>query len=392
MKSKKLSALIVFLIILAGLVYLFGINDNKTKKGLRVYVPCGMTLPFQELAKTYESYHPDIKVESSFDNTNVLVKLILNKGETPDVFVSPGEKEINLLREKGVIAAGSQKTFGRYELILIAPKKSPDLNQLGDLLKESVKIIGIANPDFNSVGAYAVEALKSLGYWEKIKDKILFTDTPIETLSYVAASKVNAAIHYNNCPFETNSGKVQEGAIKIVSVFPPDSHKAIYNYVAVLKDSRNKKIAENFIAFLLSNRGNKILSKYGLGSSKLPRAVALAQEKPRIIIEAYYPFNEEHLFIKEYLLALSVKYKGQLKIDCVDFRSDEGYNRWRKTGLSCGGILINGKNKFRIGGAGQPREVEFIKAMDACWTKEDLEAVIEQELSSLSPITSTTKN
>ena len=383
MNKKNLFAIIIFLFALAGLVYFFNFHQTKNQKVLNIYIPCGMIQPFKELIKAYESSHPFVKVEPNFDNTNVLVKLILNKEKRPEVFVSPGEKEINLLVEKGLIEEGSIKSFGRYELILITPTKSDKVNVLADLLKKTTRAIVIANPDFNSLGAYAVESLKSLGYWGNLKDRVIYTNTPIEALSLVATAKVDAGIHYNSCPFKTAVGKVPTGTIRVVSELPPDSHQIIYNYIGVLKDSQNKNLAQGFIEFMFSERGNKILSQYGLGEevAKEEESQVESKEKPLVLVEAYYPFNEEHLSIKKYLLSLSPKYKGQIKIDCIDFRSDEGYTRWRKSGLSCGGILINGKNKFTIEIDGKTKEVEFIKTLDVFWTKQDLAAVIEKELS-----------
>jgi molybdate transport system substrate-binding protein len=378
--DRKVLVIVIFLILLAGFTYFYAHPLAKDKKTLKIYVPCGMTLPFQELIKAYEANHPAIHLEATFDNTNVLVKLITNKGKQPDLFISPGEKEIGILEEQGVIQAGSKRPFGKYELILIVPANSHHVFGPADLSQKSVKTIALANPDFNSVGAYALASLKSLGYWEQVKNKVFFTNTPIEALSFVATAKADASIHYNACPFETDSTKVAPGAIKIVVALPANSYGEISNYIAILQDSQNKKTAENFINFMFTNKGKKILSKYGLDGLKPAPPAALAKEGVKITLEAYYPFNEEHLVIKEYLFSLPDKYGGRVKVDCIDFRSDQGYTRWRKSGLSCGGILINGKSKFNIQVAGQSKEVEFLKGLDLYWTKEELEAAIDQEL------------
>ncbi len=384
MQNKKLSAVIIFLILSAGLIYFFGISSGGAKASLQIYVPCGMTLPFQELIKAYESRRQNIRIEPAFDNTNVLVKLILDKGKRPDIFISPGEKEIGFLEEKGMVVPGDRRPFGEYRLVLICPAKSGNVNNLSDLGKESVKTIAIANPNFTSVGDYAVQALKSLGYWDKIKDKVLFTNAPIETLSFVASAKADAGIHYNSCPFETNSGKISQGSIKIVEVLPRESHPVIHNYAVILKEAKHERIARNFLSFMFSRGGQNILGGYGLipgGSSESKAVYSAGREKENRIVNlvAYYPFNEEHLDIKKYLMSLMAKHKGKLKVECVDFRADEGYNRWRKSGLSCGGLLINGRNKFKIPPG--EKEIEFIKRPGIYWSKEDLEAVISSELS-----------
>jgi hypothetical protein len=193
-------------------------------------------------------------------------------------------------------------------------------------------------------------------------------------------SKADAGIHYNVCPFETNKEKVTEGAIKIVSQLPQESHQPIHAYIGILKDSQNKAAAEKFIKLMFSEKGRKIMRQYGLEEAVREESALAQKEIPKVVIEAYYPFNEEHLFMKDYLESLSARYNGKVKIECIDFRDDAGYVRWRKTGLECGGILINGKNKFTINVQGHPKEVEFLKRMDMFWTKDDLESLIQREL------------
>lgn len=383
--KKNLSLVFILVIFLASLIVVTHFSQRREEKNripLSVYVPCGLTLPFKELSLAFEALHRNIKIDATFDNAVILTKLVLKKEKRPDMFVSPGEKEIGLLRRQGLMDESSIKTFGKYELILIAPQSAKDINNLQDLFKDSVKIFTIANPDYNSVGSYSIMALTKLGYWDTLQKtkSIMFTNTPIEALSFIATNKADAGIHYNICPFETDSGKVSEGAIKVIAKLPSDSHPPIYNYIGILSESKNKEMSRVFIDFMLSKKGEKILAKYGFKNAATANAPSQNQTNARVSIEAYYPFNEEHLFMKEYLETLTGKFNGQVKVECVDFRNDQGYLRWRKSGLTCGGILINGKNKFIIAKDGQPKEIEFIKRLDMFWTKNDLETAIKQEL------------
>jgi len=374
--------LTVFLAFLIAMTYFSQRMERKNRIPLSIYVPCGMTLPFKELGMAFEGAHRNIKVEAAFDNTVILTKLILKKEKRPDLFISPGEKEIGMLTREGLLDEHSIKAFGRYELILIAPANSK-VSSIEDLFKNPVKIIAIANPDYNSVGEYAVMALKKLGYWDKLQktNSVMFTNTPIEALSFIAANKADAGIHYNVCPFETDSGKVSQGAIKIVAQLPAGSYPQIYNYIGILNGTKNNKIAQSFIDFMFSPKGQEVLSRYGLaGNLKQLNQPSSGQVAAKVLIQAYFPFNEEHLYIKDYLETLPQKFNGLVKVECVDFRSDEGYVLWRKTGLSCGGILINGKNKFSINKDGKEKEVEFFKKIDLFWTKDELEQAVKQEL------------
>jgi len=101
---------------------------------------------------------------------------------------------------------------------------------------------------------------------------------------------------------------------------------------------------------------------------------------PAVNIEAYYPFNESHQFIADYLKELEKRYPGQVKVEIVDFRYPEGRERWMKTGLSCAGVFINGKTTHEVTRDGKTQTVNFIKRMGTFWTEEDMEALVTQLL------------
>lgn len=100
--------------------------------------------------------------------------------------------------------------------------------------------------------------------------------------------------------------------------------------------------------------------------------------EPAISIEAYYPFKREGFFIADYLEALAQQHPGTIKFTYACYGDDDGYEKWRRTGLECGGVFINGRNKFQVVVEGKSQEVLFIKRMGVYWTKEQFEAALGQ--------------
>ena len=269
--SFILIAILSFLFLTSITFYNYQQKHKKSERLiLNIDIPCGLTLPFKELAAAYESAYRSTKVKTVSDSSNVLTKFVINRDNRPELFVSSGKQEIGILMRKGLIEEESIRPFGRYELILVVPKNS-QIKELAGLLNDSVRKIDIANQDFNSIGVYAIQSLRSLGYWDKLQmDKfVLFTNTSLESLSFVATGKADATVHYNICPFRTSSDKVTEGSVKIVTQLPSDSHEPIQSYIGILKDSKNKEEAKRFINFMFSKKGNKILNRYGLGEDTL---------------------------------------------------------------------------------------------------------------------------
>jgi len=105
-----------------------------------------------------------------------------------------------------------------------------------------------------------------------------------------------------------------------------------------------------------------------------------AESGPPVKIEAYYPFNEDHQYIADYLREIAAAYPDDIGLEIIDFRKPEGRRRWQVTGLSCAGVFVNGSTRHQIERNGETETVDFIKRMDVFWSREDFESVLSQLL------------
>lgn len=107
--------------------------------------------------------------------------------------------------------------------------------------------------------------------------------------------------------------------------------------------------------------------------------VAAEPEMP-VVIVAYYPLNEGHQYIVEYLREVESAHPGQVSLEVVDMQTPEGRERWQDTELTCAGVFVNGDTRQYITEDGETRTVDFLKRMDVFWTREDFEAVVNDLL------------
>ncbi|MDP2910896.1 MAG: molybdate ABC transporter substrate-binding protein [Candidatus Omnitrophota bacterium] len=373
MKNK---VFIVFLMsVLAVSIATYYHSTSYKRQPLEIYVPCGMIVPFQEAIKSFVKENPGANIKPSFETGSILVRLILNKGKRPDIFVSTGATEMKNLVEKSLIDTETLKEFGKFNLVLYTSSSNPaNITNLNDLIKPEVKIIAISDPRFNSVGSYAEEALQNAGIWGSIKDKLVLTDSPIQALTFVASGKAQAGIHYDTCPFDTAPEKIDSETLKVVQKIPAQYHNRIVSEIALLKEAKNKKLGAMFIQFLTGAKGQEILKKSGIETPH--PSLSPKGERVKVTIEAYYPFNEEHKSVGDYLKTFEKKYPGKISVRLIDFRASDGYDEWRKTGLSCGGIIINGKSEFDIDTPDGKKTIRFLRRVDTFWSREDFEKVI----------------
>lgn len=353
----------IFFILILGVFILTSYKMTTHKRvPVEIYVPCGMIIPFQETIHSFEAKNPGTKIKAYYDTGSILAKLVLNKDKRPDIFVSPGDIEIENLIANDLIDKSTITELDKFNLVLYASSSNPaGISALEDLTKPEVRHIVISDPRFNSVGSYAKEALVNTGLWDSVKDKIIFTDSPIQALTFVSIGKAQAGIHYDTCPFETAPEKLDVETIKIIQKIPPQYHRPILSQIAILNGTKNKKMASLFIAHLASKSAQK-------------------KDSAKVKIEAYYPFNEEHKFIGDYLKTFEKKYPGKVSVRLIDFRTSDGYDEWRKTGLSCGGIIINGKSEFEIGTPKEKKLIRFLRRADTFWSRKDFEKVLEKEI------------
>ena len=279
MNDRKIPLRFLFLVC-ASLVFASGCGKTSdksatgSKRVLTIYVPCGMVLPFTAAKEAFESSHPEVTVNVVLDNGNVIVRRILDKGEQPDMVVSPGTLEMKTLEDGGAVSPGAVQPFGQFELVLFAPRSNPaGVSTMSDLLKPSVKNLAIADPKDNSVGLYTMQALKAAGLWEKLQDKITRWDHPITAYKHVAREAAQASFAYRSCPLKTAPEKLEYSRVRILESVPKDSYDPAFACIAVLAKAAQPELAKEFLDLLLSVEGQKLLRENDIPS--LPRLTLL---------------------------------------------------------------------------------------------------------------------
>lgn len=238
-------------------------QPSKPSPDLHLFVPCGMIIPFNALKKMFQE-EKGVQVKITYDNGVVLVRKI-RKGQRPDILITPGITEMELMKKEGYIDGRDVTTFGSFELVVVVPKANPaGITSIQDLAEDRVKSISMADPQENSVGYYGQEALKNLGLWEKVKPKLKVHWHALTTVEYVCSGKVDVGLYYRACPFDTAPEKVEQQTWKIVGEVPPDSYPRIQVQAGILKEARHRELAQEFIQFLLTEPVQKLLAEKGI--------------------------------------------------------------------------------------------------------------------------------
>ncbi|MBU0548203.1 MAG: molybdate ABC transporter substrate-binding protein [Candidatus Omnitrophica bacterium] len=262
---NKMLNLFIVLVLLAGASGC-GVIKPKKEKSLSISVPCSIFAAFCEILDAYKKDNPGVKVSFDTGNTIVLMRKVLYKGARPDVYISTGPLEIEPLIKHGLIAAEAKTVLTFDSIILATPATNPKhIQDISDLVRSDVTSIAIPDPSTNSSGKFAVEALKQLNIWEKIKDKVMFTEFGRHTRNYIMEGKIDVGIIYKSCLYEDLKAYDEVVAPKDILVIKDilkETNSQIPSSIAILKTSKNKALAQEFINYMHSGKAQAILKKW----------------------------------------------------------------------------------------------------------------------------------
>lgn len=200
-----------------------------------------------------------VKVTASYAASSALAKQIA-QGAPADVFVSANIKWMDYLQKQKLMVDATRVNLLGNALVLIAPKASK-LDHVAiakgfDIAKLAGSgRIAVADTKAVPAGLYAKAALTSLDAWKAAEPKLAQAENVRATLAYVARGETPLGIVYST------DAKI-EPKVKIVGVFPEDSHPAITYPVAAVKDAKSKAVTQ-YLRFLRSPAAKAIFEHYG---------------------------------------------------------------------------------------------------------------------------------
>ena len=246
-KRVAITALTAFPLILASV--------SAHSADLIVSAASSLTNAFKEVAQDFEAQHPATKVLLNFAASDVLLQQIV-KGAPADVFASADQDAMNKAETEKAVQASSRKNFASNQIVLIVPADSTlGIQSLKDLRQPAVKRIAYGNPASVPVGRYTKAALEHENLWDAVSAKGIPAQNVRQSLDYVARGEVEAGF-----VFSTDAA-VMPGKVK-VAVRVPSTTPVTYP-IAVTSASKQAAVANEFVNYVLSAKGQATLARYG---------------------------------------------------------------------------------------------------------------------------------
>ena len=211
---------------------------------VEVYAAASLQRSFDEIASAFEQEHPGVTVSAVYDGSSTLATQI-GEGAPADVFASADEKNM----AKVSAQAPEPQLFAGNTLVIAVPKGNPGgVRTLADLARVTTVLCAPEVP----CGAASTTLLSNAGVTVSPASS---EQNVTAVLTKVAAAEADAGLVYATDVVGRDDVEaiVPEGADAVVNRYP----------IAALTDAPNPDAASAFVAFVLSDEGQRILADAG---------------------------------------------------------------------------------------------------------------------------------
>lgn len=225
-----------------------GGNSGAT---LVVFAASSLTETFTAMQKSFEAAHPDVNVVLSFDSSSVLVQQI-ESGASVDVVATADEESMQPLVDKSLLS-GNPTTFATNHLIVVTPRDNPGhVTGLPSLSK-----VGFVECDPSApCGTASRQVLASAGVIAKPRS---LEQNVKSVLTKITTGEADAGLVYV-------TDAVAAGSQVKSFPIPANENVTTKDLIATIKASKNAKIAEDWIDYVISSAGQKVLRNARFGA------------------------------------------------------------------------------------------------------------------------------
>ena len=242
----------VWAVALVGVVGCSSPRDGNEE--ILVFAAASLGHALGEIEAAYES-GGRWRVAVSYGASQTLAQQIAS-GAPADMFVSAGEFPVRFLDEDGLLDTVRVDLLTNKLVVAVRSASGIRLASVEELGAPRVRRVAVADPKLAPAGRYARDSLVELGLWDGLQPKLVFGQDVRATLAFVESGNVDAALVYATDAMAATT-------VEALDIVPADSYPRIVYPVALVKGSRQKDGASDFLDFLRSSEALQTFAKYG---------------------------------------------------------------------------------------------------------------------------------
>lgn len=211
--------------------------------------------------------------EVSYASSSTLATQILN-GAPYDLFLAANRAFPQKVVAAGLTVESTPVVYARGALVLWARRGVLDhrLN-MQSLRDQSIQHIAVANPVHAPYGAAAMASIRTLGLEGALRSKLVFAENIAQAAQFGQSGNAECALISKTLAITP----VMESAGRWTPV-PETSHPPIEQGAVVMRHAAHRQAAIDFLQFVLSPAGQKILAAHGLEPASPPASTGHGKE------------------------------------------------------------------------------------------------------------------
>lgn len=232
---------------------------------LTVFAAASLTDAFGELGQAFDAKTGNTTT-FEFAGSQAL-RAQLENGARADVYASANAAQFGPLLKRGLITAG--QNFVRNKLTVIVPKNSAKVSTLADLAAPGLKLViadkAVPVGDYTRRMLAAIDRAGSYGpdYSARFLRNVVSEEPNVRQVALkVQLGEADAAVVYTTDVTPALRRDVREVAL------PTRFNQSASYPIGVLAGANSPQAAQAFVAYVLSDEGQRILHKWGFLSPR----------------------------------------------------------------------------------------------------------------------------
>ena len=241
---------------------------------IKVAAASDLTFAFKDVAARFQKETGN-NIKLTYGSSGNFFAQIQN-GAPFDLFFSADVGYPEKLEAAGLAEPGTIYEYASGKLVMWAPSASKlDLSRgLATLLDPGIRKIAIANPQHAPYGVAAVAAMRHAAVYDKVKSKLVLGENISQTAQFVQSGNADVgilALSLALAPAMKDSGRYVE--------IPAADYPPLIQAGVILKSSRNKELANQFLKFLKEPETVALMERYGFS---VPKDVAAGHNESKV--------------------------------------------------------------------------------------------------------------
>ena len=235
-------------------------STPSTAATVSVAAAADLKFALDEVVRKFEQEHPGIHIQATYGSSGNFYAQLTNRAPF-DIYFSADVSYPRRLVEEGLADKESEFLYAVGRLVVWVPIGSAiDVEELGiaAVLDPAVRKVAIANPQHAPYGRAAEEAMKSLGVYERVHERLVLGENIAQAAQFVESGAADVgiiALSLAMAPALRDKGRYW--------VVPLDAYATIEQGSVILNWAKDREATQNFRTFVSGPRGREILKQYG---------------------------------------------------------------------------------------------------------------------------------